>query len=230
MRLMKRSVALGAAAMVMGFAISAPARADSILYNQPTDLNGAYASQNDTSGGNGNFATSYDNFTLGTAATIDSVAWVGSYFNPPTPGTITSFAVSFYGDSSGTPGTLLATTNISGNANETFLAIDNGGDPAYTYSGSVTPFSVAAGTQYWISIVPSIGFPPQWGWETGTGGDGAAYQVFFGAGSPLPNDLAFTLFSTVPEPSTLVLGSIGALGLLGYARRRRSSARVAGQA
>jgi len=43
-----------------------------VLYTQPTDLDGAFASQNDTTGGLGAFATAYDNFTLGSAATITS--------------------------------------------------------------------------------------------------------------------------------------------------------------
>jgi PEP-CTERM motif len=232
MRLMKRTLALGAAVMAMGLVVSVPVQADVTLYNQPTDFNGALASQNDTTGGNGNFATVYDNFTLGASSTIDGVTWVGSYFNPPTPGTITSFDVSFYSDSSGTPGALLGVTTISGNASETSLGIDNAGDPVFAYSAAVTPFSALAGTQYWLSIVPSLGFPPQWGWETGTGGDGASYQVFFGSGATTGVDQAFTLIGNVgavPEPSTLVMLSIGSVTLFGYGWRRRNSARIAGQ-
>jgi hypothetical protein len=219
-----RNLALGAAVIAMGFMASAPARADVTLYDQPTDLNGSYTSQNDTNG-LGNYATAYDNFTLTTASTIDSVDWVGNYFSG-SPSTITSFAVSFYADSSGTPGSRLATTKISGNANETSLGTDKSGDPVFSYTAAVTPFSAAAGTQYWLSIVPSLGYPPQWGWETGTGGDGSAYQVGFGIGFQLPSDLAFTLVdnpavASVPEPSTMMTASIGALAMLGYACRRR---------
>jgi len=37
-----------------------------VLYNQPTDYNSVYASQNDaTAGGYGLFAQMFDNFTLG---------------------------------------------------------------------------------------------------------------------------------------------------------------------
>ena len=66
------------------------------------------------------------------------------------------------------------------------------------------------GVQYWLSIVPDIGFPPQWGWESGTGGDGAAYQCFLGSCGPITtNDLAFTLLgaavSNTPEPSSLFM-------------------------
>lgn len=78
-----------------GFAV-VPATA-SPIYVQPTDLNGSYASQND-SNILGNFATAYDNFTLSGSATIYSVQWVGSYFNPSIQAPITGFTVSFYAD------------------------------------------------------------------------------------------------------------------------------------
>jgi hypothetical protein len=234
MRLMKRSSAPGAAVMTMAiaFAMSAPARADSTLYDQPTDLAGAYTSQTDTSGGGlGSYATAYDNFTLGTASTIDSVTWVGSYSNPATQVPISAFSISFYADNAGVPDALLQTENISGNANETSLGTDGSGNPAFSYSADVTPFSVAAGTQYWLSIVAyTDGATPAWGWETGIGGDGNAYQVY-GAGGPIPNDLAFSLVgNAVPEPSTLVMLSIGAVSALGFGWRRRNTARFAGHA
>ena len=45
-----------------------------VLYDQPYDGSTyAYASQNDTTGGNGNFATGYDNFTLSTSANITGI-------------------------------------------------------------------------------------------------------------------------------------------------------------
>lgn len=187
------------------------------LWNQPTDMGGGYASQNDTTGGNGNFATAYDNFMLGTTSNVTSVSWVGSYFNPPQQGAITAFTIQFYADAAGIPGASVYSTTINGTANETSLGNDSAGSPAFSYSAAVN-FMAAGGTQYWMSIVPDLGFPPQWGWESGTGGDGAAYQVFSGQGSALANDLAFTLDgSPVPEPATLAALGLGALALI---RRR----------
>jgi hypothetical protein len=84
-------------------------------------------------------------------------------------------------------------------------------------------FSALAGTQYWLSVVPDLAFPPQWGWETATGGDGAAYQCFQGLCNSIPNDLAFALFSgntTVPEPGSLILLGSGILGLAFTLRRK----------
>ena len=56
-----------------------PASADGVLYNQSANNLGASASQNDTTGGLGNFATAYDNFTLtpGDSSTIQRVMdWI----------------------------------------------------------------------------------------------------------------------------------------------------------
>jgi hypothetical protein len=194
----------------------------SIVYAQNPDFGGAYASQNDNVNGNGNFATSYDNFTLSASTSLSSVEWVGSYFNPPTQGTITAWTLNIYSNNGGIPGTSLYQTVVSGNGSETFLQNDNIGDPTFLYTLPVN-FSATAGTEYWISVVPDLSFPPQWGWETGTGGDGAAYQCFLGSCGAVPNDLAFALFggtSTTPEPGTLILLGSGILGLAGTLRRK----------
>jgi hypothetical protein len=180
------------------------------IYFQPTDLNGSYASQNDTNAF-GNFATAYDNFTLSGSYTISNVQWVGSYFNPSAQAPITGFTISFYADNAGIPGALLYSTgDVGGNAGETSIGLDNAGNPAYVYGLGVS-FAAAGGTTYWLSIVPDLGFPPQWGWETGTGGDGAAYQCFFGACGSVPNDLAFSL--STPEPGTVVFLATGLVAL-----------------
>jgi hypothetical protein len=211
-----KSAVFAGALIALGGSASA-----NILYSQPfVDNAGAYSSQNDTTGGNGNFATAYDNFALGSAATITGVGFTGAYFNPPTPGTITAFTIQIYGDNGGTPGASLYSETIAGNGNEALFDCAVGTGACGNYSVSAN-FAAAAGTQYWLSIVPDLGFPPQWGWADGTGGDGAAYQVFFGSGAPLPTDLAFTLTSTVPEPTAwaLMLIGFGGLGLVARARR-----------
>ncbi|MEO8811408.1 MAG: PEPxxWA-CTERM sorting domain-containing protein [Caulobacteraceae bacterium] len=214
------------AAAAAVIALAASGASASIVYTQPFDGTGnLLASQNDTGGGNGHFATVYDNFTLGAAATINKIDWTGGYFNPPTPGPITAFTLTVYADAAGQPGAALYTDTISGNANEAPFACPFA---CATYSGSAN-FAAAAGTQYWLSIVPDLAFPPQWGWATGTGGDGVAFQDFFGARTQLPNDLAFTLEGSapgVPEPAAWAMMLVG-FGLAGAALRRRAVTAVA---
>jgi hypothetical protein len=67
--------------------------------------------------------------------------------------------------------------------------------------------------------VADLNRTPQWAWESGTGGDGVAYQNIFGSLNRLSVDNAFTLStSSVPEPAdaALVSGSL----LLGLAKWR----------
>jgi hypothetical protein len=184
----------------------------------------AYATQNDTNSF-GNFASVYDDFKLGSSAKITSVDFTGEYFNPSQPGDITKFTLNIFADNAGQPGGLVYTTSVGANAGETFLG-DYGGNPTFTYS-MATSFNAVAGHQYWVSVVPDLGFPPQWGWASGTGGDGQAYQDFFGSRGQIANDLAFTLHgNAVPEPGTWALMILG-FGMAGVALRRRATAAVA---
>jgi hypothetical protein len=204
-------------------ALGGSARAGT-LWSQPFDGTGdAIASQNDTTGGFGNYSTAYDNFTLSSTSNITGVDFTGGYFNPLLPGTITSFAITVYSDNAGQPGANVLSETVTGNANETFLGLYGGVLLTYNYSAALSG-QLGAGT-YWLSVVPTVGFPPQWGWATGTGGDGVSYQNFIGFLNQNPVDLAFVVQgSAVPEPSTWAMMLLGSAGL-GYAAYRR--ARVA---
>jgi hypothetical protein len=190
--------------IVLGFGLLAAcsAHAADVLYDQPFDGTGNnYGSQNDTTGGFGNFATVYDNFTLAGGGAIGGVSWVGDYFNPPTQGPITAFSINFYADNGGQTGGVLQSYGFNGTANEVFHPSSGGASAYYTYEENLlTPFVAVAGTQYWLSIEPDLGPPPQWGWATGLSGDGQSYQDFFGTRGQLPADMAFTLSgSSVPD-------------------------------
>jgi hypothetical protein len=189
-----------------------------VLYTQPYDgTANLFASQNDTTGGFGNFATTYDNFKLASSSNITSVDFTGGYFNPGAPGTITKFTLTIYSDVAGAPGAALYTQVVNSNGNEVLLS---GNIDTYDIA---TSFIAAAGTEYWVSVVPDLGFPPQWGWATGTGGDGIGYQCFFGACGQTGNDFAFTLNGqgTVPEPLTLSLFGAGLTGVAAMRRRKK---------
>ena len=186
-----------------------------IIYDQPYDgsnIADAYASQNDSaSGGFGDFAKAYDNFTLDSATSIGKVKWYGEFFSGE-PAPISNFLIQFWSDNSG-PNAELFSETIVGNAHETF--VEKIGDfNLYQYGMDLSlPFQALAGTTYWLSIQATLDYPPQWGWYQGKGGDGVAYQDFFGEIGAIPKDLAFSLAS-VPEPITILLLSFGLIGFM----------------
>lgn len=211
-------------ATLLVLACGLSAFADPLVYAQNPDYNGAYSSQNDTNGF-GNFATAYDDFTLSATTNITEIQWIGSYFNPPAQGTITGFTVGFYDNNGTLPGNLLASGSGPGNFNETFIGFDNAGDPTFLYTGFLSGFpAFQAGHTYWMSLVPDLGFPPQWGWETSYQGNGYSAQTFFGSTYNNPSDLSFALYgnttSSTPEPGTLVMLATGIVGLAGTIRRK----------
>jgi hypothetical protein len=201
-----------------------------VVYDQPSNFGApnanGLASQNDPAQG-GVFARAYDNFTIAAGAMITDVTWQGLTFNPPTMNpNITGFTIQIWDNNTaggGQPGNSLSMTHIAGNAGQTFVGNEAGQFPTFNYAASITPFNATAGTQYWISIVADLTFPPQWGWHSGTGGDNRSVQDFLGSRSVIGNDDAFTL-SSAPEPGSLALFGLGGLGLLGYRCWRRRQA------
>lgn len=189
------------------------------IYCQPWDGgSNLFSSQNDTNTF-GNFATVYDNFTLSRRYSIESLHWVGGYFNPPNQGPITQWTATFYLDNAGQPGAAFAGVVQAGTGGETFVGNVNG-FPIYVYWLYFNDIVVTPGT-YWVSVVPDLGFPPQWGWASGTGGDGISYQDFFGGRSQLPFDMAFALDGrAIPEPGTMIMLGTGLLGVAGVIRRK----------
>jgi hypothetical protein len=107
----------------------------------------------------------------------------------------------------------------TGTGNETFIT--NNGFPIYQYELDFSSHDFAAGT-YWASVVPDLGFPPQWGWATASGGNANGYQCFFGSCAPTGVGFALGIDGTAvsPEPGTLIMLGTGILGLAGSLRRK----------
>lgn len=203
--------------------LASPCEYPQIFYCHTFDQTGtAYSSQNDTNG-LGLFAQVYDDFYL--VQHVSGIHWVGEYFNPAQHGQITGWTISVYNDNSG-PGSLYLTQHITGNAYERFIGNFNG-FPTYEYSFyPLGGWSFDGSKGYWLSVVPDLGFPPQWGWSTASNAfgdcdqcDAVAFQDFFGTRSDLPVDFAFS-FSDVPEPGTIMMFGTGLLGLAGVLRRK----------
>jgi hypothetical protein len=197
------------------------------LFSQAPNFPGGHASQN-APNSFGSLYTTFDDFTLTQDATITNVQWQGSYDSQPVAGGISQFALIFWSDSAGLPGQALATYDILGSAGEDLVGISDGWYE-YSYSANLpTSFVAAAHTTYWLSVQPTVNFPPQWYWRESTGGDDRCAQIIRSI-SPYPTasagDCAFTLSGTpVPEPSAFALLGVAALGLMGWAWRRRKRA------
>jgi hypothetical protein len=167
----------------------------------------------------------YDNFTLpqgnGLAWNLQSIHWIGGY-DETQAHPITAWNVGIYDDNGGQPGNLMFGMSFPGTGNETFVSNING-FLNYIYWVYPTDATLNPGTQYWLALYPDLGFPPQWFWSTGFGGDGISYQDFFGTRYQLDGiDMNFALdgVQSTSEPGTLIMLGTGALCLAGTLRRK----------
>ena len=155
--------------------LSTPGNA-SIIYSQAllgTNTNNSFVTSH-TNGTDADQAT-FNAFTSPFSGTVSSIAWQGQI--QPNAGiydTSNKFVIKVY-QSPNNPDTLagstktIASIRISGNAGQTSI-----GNGLYNFhADTFTPFSISAGTQYWISIYATDGMPyANWGWSNGSGETG----------------------------------------------------------
>jgi hypothetical protein len=171
------------------------------------------------------FTAAQEFTTGGTATSLDRILVnIGNYYS----GTNGDFQLSatLQMDSSGTPGSQLDTFtfNVAAIPTSGFANIEF--DP-------VTPFTLAANTNYWFVLSgssPSDGTGGvNWNWtdSTTTTGPGSLpqYNNSYDAGNTWNGPFSgspYLMGVNVPEPAGWVLGSIGFAAVLGLARRFRA--------
>jgi hypothetical protein len=169
-----------------------------------------------------------DPFTIAAGGTVNQVTWYGANLSSSQT---TSFNIAFYANNSGVPGTSLEA--ISG-ATPTITSTGLTGCSSactvsqFTYNLG-TSFVASAGTEYFISIWDPITLNTSFVWGGSAANTGSVYwNGTSWASIGLSDNQAFTLsnVSAVPLPATLPLFAtgLGALGLLGWRRKRKALA------
>ena len=209
-------------ALLLLAGVAATSHADPTVFSQPASTPDTYDTWASFSYLGTAVGRTYDNFTLTATTNITALQWEGNYVDTTGPGPnpaaadTTTFEISFWSDNAGQPGSVLATETIAlaATAPTSLGTVPFGFDagtaqiPLVSYSAVLpTPFVATAGQTYWISILSNSTMQqPEWGWYSGTGGDGQCVQDFEGSRVVQSLDRALVLEGT--PASQAVAGSV----------------------
>jgi hypothetical protein len=181
-----------------------------------------------------------DDVTLTSAATVRSVKWWGMFgpFNN-TPVTPVSFDLIFYGDIGGSPSlpnvnNVLSSTTVSfSTLTDTGINAGNVDDPldVYVFEANVTPTAIPANTKVWFSVLANTNndLDDDFLWAgRNTGNSTHTFAYLTSSSAPNFTTQSGTLWyfvldnaALIPEPSSLVLLSLGGLCAVARCGKKR---------
>lgn len=243
------SLVVGLSAGILGLT---PARAQvTVLDQQPLSglsvIAGPVPSRvSDSQCGSANAPTTRviaDDFVVGSAVAVTSIAWLGSYRRLSAPADPTAFTLIFHGDAGGAPGSTLATLDVLPVQTLLSSGLDLSGQPlsGYSFLVSIAAIRFEPGV-YWLEIFETDSTIPEcFEWSPGLqdvarGRDGDAFSPTAPGGAwtanlrtdPLDNR-ALVLQGSLPVVEIPTLGEwglgllVGTLGIVGALTLRRRS-------
>jgi hypothetical protein len=133
-------------------AMANPSPAEPVFSQTHSPIHAAIGSDLDAIWGAGE--QSFDDLTLASSTTVQSVRWWGTLGFTDTPVTPVSFELIFYGDSGGLPDldNVISSTTVSFTS-LTSTDFEINGDDVYEFQANVTPTVLPGATKVWFSVL-----------------------------------------------------------------------------